>query len=77
MGKYAVQKRRVTVLAQQSWQHVQLELTILDDAYHGRWGILSFDQHLTSMKGGFDWNDRFEFEVPDGEPFRFVKDRHL
>lgn len=76
-GRYSVQKRNVTVTAQQSWQYVRLELTIQDESYLGRYALLSFDRHLTSFKGGFDMNDRIEYDIPDGEPFRFVKDRFL
>lgn len=79
LGTYTVQKRTVTVTAKQSWQHVRLDLTIQDDSYHGRWGLLSFDRHLTSYTGDdFEWaNDFNEFEVPNGESFRFVQDRFL
>ena len=77
LGNYAVQKQSVTVTAKQSWQYVKLELSIQDDSHHGRWGLLSFDRHLTSTKGGFDWGDCLEFEIPDAEPFRFVRDRFL
>jgi hypothetical protein len=78
-GTYEVHKTRVTVKARQSWQYVQLDLSIQPQyRLHGRWGYLSFDSHMTSPSGCFeDWsNDRIVFDVPE-EPFRFVKDRRL
>lgn len=77
-GTYQVQKTKVFVQAVQSWQHVQLELTIQPYTIHGRNGYLSFDRHLTSERGDFTDHsiDRLEFEVPE-EPFRFVRDRRL
>lgn len=78
-GTYQVQKNHVTVHAKQQWQYVRLELTIQPQyLYHGRWGYLSFDRHMTSATDNFeDWSpDRIEFEVPE-EPFRFFRDRRL
>lgn len=79
-GTYNVQKTCVTVNAKQEWQHVQLTLTIdLENRMHGRYGCLSFDQHMSSLSGNFSdgWrSDRIIYEVP-GEPFRFVKDKRL
>lgn len=78
-GTFTVAGRIVTVEAEQSWQHVRLQLSILPNNLHGRYGMLSFDGHVTSSKGRFDdpWDrSRVVFEVPE-EPFRFVKDRRL
>jgi hypothetical protein len=78
-GKYSIQKTTVTVEAKQSWQDVRLVLSIQPQyQHHGRWGYLSFDQHLSSKTGDFsDWSvDRVVYEVPE-EPFRFVKDKRL
>lgn len=78
-GTYEVQKTHVTVHAKQEWQYVQLHLTIQPQyLYHGRWGYLSFDKHMSSASNHFDdWSsDRVVYEVPD-EPFRFVKDKRL
>jgi F-box protein 9 len=76
-GTYTVQKTRVTVRAQQEWQHVQLALTI--DVSDRSYGCLSFDHHMSSLSGDFSdtWrSDRIIHEVPE-EPFRFVKDNWL
>jgi hypothetical protein len=78
-GKYSIQKTTVTVEAKQAWQHVKLVLSIQPQyQHHGKWGYLSFDQHLSSKNGDFsDWSvDRVVYEVPE-EPFRFIKDRRL
>ena len=82
-GRYQVRKRQVTVVAQQPWQHVKLDLTIQDDAAHGRYGMLSFDSHVTNTSGNFDYDgsagwcpNRVVYEVPE-EPFRFVRDVRL
>ena len=79
-GTYSVQKTSVTVTAKQEWQYVQLTLTIdLANRMHGRYGCLSFDQHISSATGDFsdDWrSDRIIYDVP-GEPFRFVKDKRI
>jgi F-box protein 9 len=79
-GTYHVQKTCVTVHAKQEWHSVQLFLTIdLENRWHGRYGCLSFDQHMTSRSGDFSdaWqSDRIIYEVPE-EPFRFVKDKRL
>lgn len=79
-GTYHVQKTAVTVQAKQSWQYVRLDLTIqVDQQLHGRYGYLSFDQHMTSVSGDFSdssRSDKIVYEVPS-EPFRFVKDKRL
>lgn len=78
-GTYQVHKRHVTVMARQAWQYVKLELTIQPNSVHGRYGMLSFDRHITSASGNFDseWaSDCVYFDVPE-EPFRFVKDKRL
>lgn len=79
-GTFVVKKNSVTILAEQEWQHVKLELTIQSDSYWGRFGALSFDRHLTSKSGNFDesaWpNDVKDYEVPN-EMFRYLVDRRL
>ncbi|KAL7561917.1 hypothetical protein ACA910_022478 [Epithemia clementina (nom. ined.)] len=79
LGSYQVQKTQVTVQAKQEWQHVCLELTIRPEySFHGRWGYLSFDRHMTSTTNNFEaWSpDRITYDVPE-EPFRFVRDKRL
>mmetsp|Transcript_25595 Transcript_25595/g.38654 ORF Transcript_25595/g.38654 Transcript_25595/m.38654 type:complete len:364 (+) Transcript_25595:138-1229(+) len=79
-GAFVVKKNSVTILAEQDWQHVKLELTIQLDSYWGRFGTLSFDRHLTSKSGNFDesaWpNDIKDYDVPN-EMFRYLFDRRL
>jgi F-box protein 9 len=79
-GTYTVQKTCVTVSAKQEWHHVQLTLSIdLVNRVHGRYGCLTFVDHMTSVSGNFsdDWNsDRIVYDIPD-EPFRFIKDKRL
>jgi F-box protein 9 len=78
-GTYQVQKTSVSVQAQQSWQHVRLELSIKPQmTLHGKYGYLSFDGHMTSASGNFsEWSgDRVVYDVPE-EPFRFVKYKRL
>eukprot|EP00522_Entomoneis_paludosa_P014858 CAMPEP_0172453046 /NCGR_PEP_ID=MMETSP1065-20121228/10524_1 /TAXON_ID=265537 /ORGANISM="Amphiprora paludosa, Strain CCMP125" /LENGTH=384 /DNA_ID=CAMNT_0013205205 /DNA_START=85 /DNA_END=1239 /DNA_ORIENTATION=+ len=79
LGTYQVQKTHVTVHAKQQWQYVQLEMTIQPQyLYHGRWGYLSFDRHMSSASNNFEeWSmDRVQYDVPE-EPFRFVPDKRL
>ena len=79
-GSFQVKGKHVTVTAQQEWQHVKLELTIIPESHWGRFSALSFDRHLTCASGNFDensWpNDINFFQVPP-EIFRFVQDRRL
>jgi hypothetical protein len=73
-GRYQVAKNAVTVVAQQQWQVVRLELSIQATIY-GR--ALVFDRHMTSSNGAFDdYRNVVEHKVPD-EVFRFLKDRRL
>jgi F-box protein 9 len=80
-GTYKVRKTCVIVNAKQAWHHVQLTLSIdLENRSHGRYGCLTFDQHMTSVTGNFDDNDwlsdRIVYDVPN-EAFRFIKDKRL
>lgn len=79
-GTYQVHKRHVTVTAKQAWQYVKLDLTIEQNNMHGRYGILSFDSHVTNTNGNFDESyycpNQVVYETPD-EPFRFVEDKRL
>ena len=80
-GTYRVQKTTVTVWAKQEWQNVQLVLSIdTTNQLHGRYGLLTIEEHYTSKNGNFDeadwWSDRIQYDVPE-EPFRFVKDKRL
>lgn len=73
-GRYQVAKNAVTVVAQQQWQVVKLELSIQATIY-GR--ALVFERHMTSSNGAFDdYRNVVEHKVPD-EVFRFLKDRRL
>jgi hypothetical protein len=76
-GTYCVQKYHVVVKAQQSWQQVQLDMTICPEynKLHGRFGYLSFDKHTTSLSGNWEM-DCINHIVPN-EPYRFVPDRRL
>ena len=78
-GTYEVSKTTVTITAKQPWQHLKIVVNIdLNDSTHGRYGILTFDEHVASYNGDFsDWSpSRTVFDVPS-EPFRFVKHRRL
>ena len=80
-GTYVVQGKTVTIVAEQEWQHVKLEFTILPEYLnYGRFGALRFERHLTSASGNFDeyaWpNDIMEFEVPENL-FLHVADKRL
>lgn len=76
-GTYTVQKYKVVVQARQSWQYVQFHLTIRPEyTMYGRFGYLSFDEHISSCGGNFTDGDLVTYKVPD-EPFRFVPDRRL
>lgn len=77
-GRYQVAKARVTVVAQQPWQVVRLEMSILTGGGYGKFGTLSFDKHTSSTHGSFDdyGDDVVEYKVPN-ELFRFIKNRRL
>jgi hypothetical protein len=77
-GRYQVAKNKVTVVAQQAWQVVRLEMSIQPQSIYGKFGSLSFDRHMSSSNGTFDdcSADVVEHKVPH-EVFRFVKDRRL
>jgi F-box protein 9 len=79
-GTYQVHKRRVTVTARQPWQYVKFEMTIQPSNLHGRYGMLSLDQHISNTTPDFDAAShcphRVQYEVPE-EPFRFVRDKRL
>ena len=77
-GSFTVQGKEVKVEAKQSWQYVRFTLDIdLDNAQlNGRFGWLTFVEHVSSSSGDFDAVDCVNYDVPT-EPFRFVKDRKL
>jgi len=76
-----VAKHRVTVVAEQAWQVVRLEMSIMAQGGYGKFGTLSFDRHTSrtsSTDGTFDdfSDDVVEYKVPN-ELFRFIKNRRL
>ena len=77
-GRYQVTKNKVTVVAQQAWQVVRLEMSIQPQSVYGKFGVLTFDRHMSCSDGTFDdySKDLVEHKVPT-EVFRFVKDRRL
>lgn len=77
-GRYQVAKNRVTVVAEQPWQVVRLEMSILPQSGYGKFGTLSFDRHTSSTDGTFDdySDDVVEYKVPN-ELFRFIKNHRL
>jgi F-box protein 9 len=83
LGKYEIQKDKVTVSVVHPWHHVRLELRVLTDGYVGslgRFWALQFDKHWSSKTGDFDeyWSrDLVEYKVPDEPIFRFLRDWRL
>jgi len=79
-GRYQVAKHRVTVVAEQAWQVVRLEMSIMAQGGYGKFGTLSFDRHTSGATDGgtFDdfSDDVVEYKVPN-ELFRFIKNRRL
>lgn len=77
-GRYQVAKHNVTVVAQQSWQVVRLEMSIQPDSIYGKFAELKFDRHTSSSDGSFDdySPDVVEYKVPT-EVFRFIKNKRL
>lgn len=69
-GTYELQKKNcVVVTARQSWQHVQLHMTMVKQK--GNSCCLSLEKHFTSFTG--DFSDQVSHRVPE-ECFQFVKD---
>lgn len=77
-GRYQVAKHTVTVVAEQAWQVVRLEMSIQPDSIFGKFAELKFERHMSSSDGSFDdySNNVVEYKVPT-ETFRFVKHRRL
>lgn len=77
-GRYQVASHKVTVVAEQAWQVVRLEMSILPKSIFGKFAELTFDRHMSSSDGSFNEysNNVVEYKVPN-EVFRFVKNRRL
>lgn len=80
VGRYELQKDRVTVNVTHPWHKVRLVLRVLMDGYmgaKGRFWSLELENHWGSKSGDFDeyWSrDLVEYKVPDEPIFRFLRD---
>ncbi len=83
LGKYVIQKDKVTVNVIHPWHHVRLVLQILENGYPGsvgRFWALQLTNHWSSKSGDFDeyWSrDLVEYKVPSEPIFRFLRDWKL
>mmetsp|Transcript_18931 Transcript_18931/g.28355 ORF Transcript_18931/g.28355 Transcript_18931/m.28355 type:complete len:471 (-) Transcript_18931:30-1442(-) len=83
LGKYIIQKDKVTVNVTHPWHHVRLVLNVLTNGYPGsvgRFWALELTKHWSSKSGDFDeyWSrDLVEYKVPSEPIFRFLRDWRL